>query len=426
MIGASLGAIGFIAGALAAAPTTVAIVGGEVHPVSESVINNGTVLIRGERIVAVGANISIPSDAIVIPAHGRVVTPGLIAADTSLGLMEIEAEPSSNDATVAVPYPIRAALRADDAFDIASALVGVARRHGVTSVISAPQGGLISGRGGFFDLQDATDFDLGDPFRGLAGLYLRLGESGALAVGHSRLAAIGALRQFLADVRTYSREKKGALSSHGPYRLYAGQNDLVATKPVLDRKLPLVVEVHRASDIRRVLRFLRAERLRGVLLGASEGWLVAKEIAQAKIPVVVDPQANLPSRFETREARSDNPALMARAGVEVIVTARSSHNAGNLRFSLGNAVRFGLGPKQALRSATLSVANAFGQAAQLGSLSVGKVANVVVWTGDPFEPSSYAEHVLIRGRVQPVDSRQTRLANRYINKLGLRSGKETE
>lgn len=401
-----------------AAPGDIALVGAELRTAAAPPVAGGTVLLRGDRILAAGVDVSVPSDATTIDVRGRVITPGFIAADTSVGLLEVGLEPRSNDAKPKVQHPIRAAVRADRAFDIASSLVAVARRHGVTSVVSVPAGGLVSGRAGFFDLLDARDLGAAKAFVGLVGLYARLGEAGAAAVGGSRLTAMGTFEEYLDDAKTY-RTGRASFRRRALYRMPTSRLDLEAAIPVLERRMPLVVEVHRASDIRAVVALAKAQRLNLILIGANEAWLVADELAAAKVPVIVDPMDNLPVRFESRNARADNAAMLARAGVTVALAARSSHNAGNLRFAAGNAIRAGFPEGLALRAVTRVPAQLFGQGRTLGTLESGRQANLVVWTGDPFEPSSHAERVFIRGRAQPVESRQTKLARRYMRRLGL-------
>ena len=401
-----------------AAAEPIALVGAQIRPATGPDLSRGTILLEGERIVAVGPDVAVPEGARVVDVTGRVVTPGLVAADTQVGLLEVGLEPSSNDSQPSLEDPIRAAVRADDAFDLRSTLVGVARRQGVTSVVSAPGGGLVSGRAGWFDLLDADDPDAARALEDVVSLHVRLGEAGALAVAGSRAAALSRLREYLDDVQSY-RLGKAAFRRRGLYPLSAGRLDLEAGIPAVQGRMPVVIEVHRASDIRAALRVAETQKLRPVLLGASEGWLVAGELAAARVPVIVDPMENLPGRFEARNARSDNAALLARAGVPVILAVRSSHRAGNLRFGVGNAIRAGFPEAIALRSVTALPAETFGLGRTLGKLEPGARANLVVWTGDPFEPRSHAEAVYVRGRPQPVASRQTRLARRYLEQLEL-------
>lgn len=401
-----------------AAPPPIALVGGTVHPVSAAAIADATVLIRGEQIAAVGRDLPLPAGATVIDCTGKVVTPGLIDSVSQLGLVEIWLETSTNDSSIAWPDPVRAAIDAQDALDPRSPLVGVARRHGVTSVVASPTGGLISGRAAWLDLIDGSSRRWPQAVSGPVAMVANFGEGGARAIGSSRAAAMMRLREVLDDARTY-RNDRVAHKRNALRKLSASRLDLEALDAVVQRRLPMLIHVNRASDILSVLRFARRERIELVLVGAAEGWLVAEAIAKAKVPVILGAMNNAPASFEQRNARSDNAVLLAKAGVKVALTTAATHNVGTLRFHLGNAVRAGLPHELALRAGTLSPAEIFGRARQLGALEPRRLANVVVWTGDPFEPSSYAETVIIRGEVQPVSNRQTALRDKYKAKLGL-------
>lgn len=403
----------------AALAQDVAIVGGDVYTVSGAMIPAATVLIRGERIVAVGKDIAVPNGARIVDAKGKQVTPGLIETQSRIGMVEISLEASTVDSSPRLKDPIRASVRAKDAIDLRSTLIAVARRHGVTSAVSAPSGGLVSGRSAWVDLVAPTSRSYDRAVADLMAIHGVLGERGAGAVGGSRASAIARLREALDDARTYRRSKT-AFIRRGLYELSSSRLDLEALGDVVIGRAPLIVEASRASDITAALALAKAERIRVVIAGGEEGWLVADDLAAARVPVIVQPLANLPSSFASRNARADNATLLARAGVKIALATNSSHNAANLRFYLGNAVRAGLVREVALRAATLSAAEIFGMNRQYGSIDRGKIANLVVWTGDPFEPSSYAETVVIRGEVQPTESRQSRLAERYIRRLGLR------
>lgn len=402
----------------AEAPSTLALIGGEVRTVSGATIPGGTVLIRGSKIVAVGKVVSVPPSATKIDCAGKVVTPGLVESDSAMGLVEVAAEPSTVDSAPAWPDPVRAAVNAADGVDLRSTLVGVARRQGITSAVSAPTGGLISGRSAWLDLVSPDSRHLESAVRSSVAMTVHFGSRGAAAVGASRATALMRFREVLEDARVFKNER-GAFQRNAVYKLATSRLDLAALEPVVAGDMRVVIEVKRASDILAALELARRERLRVALLGAEEGWLVAEAIAEAKVPVIVDPFANLPDSFEERSSRADNAALLAQKGVKIALSTRSSHNAGWLRFGLGNAVRAGLSADLALEAATLAPAEIFGVKGEHGSLEPGKQADVVVWTGDPFEPSTYAETVIIRGEIQPVESRQTRLAERYIRRHGL-------
>jgi imidazolonepropionase-like amidohydrolase len=396
----------------------VALVGGDVYTVSGAMIPRATVVIRGERIVAVGKDIPVPASARKIDCSGKVITPGLIESESAIGLREIDLESSTVDSTPNWPDPVRAAVNALDAIDLRSPLVAVARRHGITSAIAAPNGGLISGRSAWVDLVGTRSKFFEKAARGPVAMHANLGMRGAQAVGGSRATAMMRFREVLDDARIFKKDR-AAFQRNALYRLATSRLDLAALDPVLAGDMRLVLNVSRASDIVEAIAFAKRERLKIAIIGADEGWLVAKDLAQAKVPVIVEPLSNLPDSFEAKNARMDNATLLAQAGVKVALATRSSHNASNLRFALGNAVRAGLPQELALRAATLVPAEIYGLEKQYGSIEAGKIANIVVWTGDPFEPASYAETLIIHGEIQPPESRQTKLAERYIRRYQL-------
>ena len=229
--------------------------------------------------------------------------------------------------------------------------------------------------------------------------------------GGSRAGVAERLRRVFNDALEYSRRRadynRGAMQP-----LSASAADLEALLPVLRGQLPLIAVANRRSDIETVLRFGREFRLKVILAGAQEGWEIAEAIARAGVPVLVEPLDNIPS-YDALGVRYENAAVLARAGVKVALLETDTHNARNLRQQAGNAVSYGMTWEQALRAVTLAPAEVFGVADRYGALDVGKVANVVVWSGDPFEFSTGVEHVIIRGREVPLRSRQTELLERY-------------
>ena len=181
---------------------------------------------------------------------------------------------------------------------------------------------------------------------------------------------------------------------------------------MLKGKLPLFVIANRRSDIETALRIGQEFNLRMVIWGGAEGWQVAPELARANVPVLLEPLTDVP-RFDALNARLDNATLLWKAGVKIGVAQQDAAQFRDLRQAAGNEVRNGMSWDDALRSITLSTAEVAGVADRYGSLDVGKVANVVVWTGDPLEFSSRVEHLFIRGKEIPLVSRQTELLDRY-------------
>ncbi|MEZ4337752.1 MAG: amidohydrolase family protein [Sandaracinaceae bacterium] len=191
------------------------------------------------------------------------------------------------------------------------------------------------------------------------------------------------------------------------------RTDLEQVAGAPDGDYPVVLEVSRSSDILRALSFARDYGLRLVISGGQEAWMVAPQLAAADVPVILRPMTNLPASFSQLHARYDNAAILHRAGVRVIIAAEGAHGQRNLRQEAGNAIATGMPRDAALRALTLEPARTFGVDRDYGTVAAGRVANLVVWTGDPFELTTWARNVFVRGREIPTTTRQTLLFERY-------------
>jgi imidazolonepropionase-like amidohydrolase len=369
-------------------------------------VADATVVLVGGKVQAVGANAAPPPGAQVLDAHGKTVTAGFIDADTDVGVVEVDLEPGSNDA--AAGGLLTPALRVVDGYNPRSAVIPVTRAGGVTSVVVAPRGGALAGQGAFVDLAGETQAEA--VVRPALAQYAQADEDEARALGaRSQLWLV--LRQALDDARFYAAHR-AQYDANASRPLGLRRMDLEALLPVLRGEEPLVVRVQRASDIETALRFADEFRLKLVLSGASEAWLMRDEIAKAKVPVIIDPLEDLPASFDRLRSRSDNAAILAGAGVSVVISTFSSHNARLLWQRAGNAVRLGMDHDAAIRAVTEAPADAFGLKGY-GRLEAGAIANVVVWSGDPLQIGTHVEHVFVRGREQSLETRQTLLLNRY-------------
>jgi imidazolonepropionase-like amidohydrolase len=396
------------------AAQTIAITGGTVHPVSGPRLENATVLVRDGRIVAVGTDVAIPADAERIDARGRVVTPGLIQPWTSIGLVEVGLSGGANDNSATGHDAIAAAFRPWDALNAESPMIDFIRADGITTLGIAPSGNLIAGQHALIDLTAGT----GEQMIRLApsGLVAQLNDAGSGETG-ARGELIARLRDVLRDAQLWP-QVRAAAEQNRSRPLAATPADLEAIEPVLARRIPLLISVHRAAEIDAALRVAREFNIRIVLVGAAEGWMRATELANASVPVIVGGTRNIPADFNTLGARGDNAALLRRAGVNVILFVDSygdgmTFNASNVRFEAGNAVASGMTWDDALRAITLTPAETFGVSDRLGSLAPGRDANIVVWSGDPFEFATRAEVVLVHGERVPGLTREQELARRY-------------
>jgi imidazolonepropionase-like amidohydrolase len=222
-----------------------------------------------------------------------------------------------------------------------------------------------------------------------------------------------ALREIFDDVRFFMKNR-ASFDKNDARRLALGRVHLEALIPVVEGKLPLVLYVHRAADILAALRFAREQGVRLVIAGGLEAWTVAKQLAAANVPVLMKPSEQVPGSFDQLAARDDAATLLHRAGVRVVLSAVEwDQNIRRLRQEAGTAVAHGLPHAEAVRAITSRPAEVFGKAAELGTVSAGKRANLVLWSGDPLEIQSAVERVWIDGVAMPLDNRQRELVERY-------------
>jgi imidazolonepropionase-like amidohydrolase len=420
----------------AAHAETIQIINARIETVGAAgTIPNGSIVIENGRIVAVGASLPARSDARVIDAKGQVVTPGFIAPSTNLMTDEIDLVKETRDD--ASGDALSAGFDVQYGVNPASATVPVARLTGVTRAAITPLVGKLgfgedddahtvqSGGGGdsshdpfLFAGQAALvrlDANNHDPvFKAKAAVALDLGEAGADHAGGSRGAAIVLVKSALDDARHFSKNR--AAFDRGETRAYGlSRLDLEALVPVVERKTPLLVRVSRASDILQTLKLAKAENIRVVLEDAEEGWMVADEIAKAGVPVVINPLADLPAKFESLASRLDNAARLQKAGVTIAINGnREFNDLRPLRINAGTAVAYGLPYAAALASITANPAKIWGVGDRLGSLEPNKDADIVIWSGDPLETSSFPTAIFIAGVEQPMTSRRIELRDRYM------------
>ncbi len=389
---------------------TYAITNGLIHTLGpQGVIKQGTVIITDGRITAVGANVAVPEGAEVIDARGRVVTPGFMDPASYLGLIEVSAEDSTTDAsTVSDRYTAAHSVTA--AINPRSTLIPVNRIEGITRAVTRPFPGasIFAGRSAIISLGSVDDFVLDSA----AAMHVTLGSYGAALTGGSRGAAMVKLREAFEDARDF-RANRRAFESASRYGYALSRPDLEALQPVLDGKLPLVVDVERASDIEAALRLSDDFGLRLIIQGGAEAWLVADKLAAANVPVLLDPLQNMPSSFEQIASTLQNAAALNAAGVVIAFAQGESHNARNVKQAAGIAVANGLPWSAALEALTVNPAKIFG-VENYGRLVAGQDADVVIWDGDPLETTTFADAVFIQGRKVPMESRQTLLRDRYL------------
>ena len=395
-----------------AAAETIAITGAKIYPVSGPAIENGTVLLRDGKIAAVGASVAVPADAKVIDAHGKVVTPGLLDSSSQIAAVEIGAYDETSDYQEKNDR-ITAAFDPADGLNPLATNVPVTRVEGITRAVVSPQPGnsLIAGQAVLIDLAATTPDPRSMVERDPVAMVAALGDQGAELAGGARGASMLRLREALEDAKDYAANRHAwETAQRRDYSL--SRLDLEALVPVVKGELPLAINADRASDILAAIRLASDEHLKLILTSVKEGWMVAPQIAAAKVPVVVDAMANIPG-FDSLGTTLENAGRMQKAGVDVVLASFDAHNARDLRHAAGEAVSYGMAWDAALRALTAAPAKLWGIADRYGTIEPGKDGDLVVWSGDPFELLTSAEHVFIKGREVPADTRQRELVERY-------------
>ena len=375
----------------------VKIENASVHTIVGGVIEDGDILIRDGTIVAVGTDLDAPEGARIVNGKGLVATPGIVAPYSAIGLTEINLDAEANDSEARGDgFELSASLNAADALNPDSTLIPVNRAGGVTLAMSAPDSGakLFGGKAVVFQLSGQTDSIVKE----YAGQVLAMGFNGAAREGGSRMGAWATLRDTLKEARAYAANPREYYRRSRDERFVF--SDLEALGPVLTGDVPLFVHVNRASDIRILLALKREFDIGVVIVGGTEAWRVAPELAETQTPVIIDTYANLPARFESMGATLENAARLEAAGVEIAFYNPPGFGAHNLRALpqlAGNAVAHGMTYEGALQALTINPAKMLGVGDRYGSIEVGKAGDIVLWDGDPLELSTRPVAVYIAG-----------------------------
>ena len=403
-----------------ASAQTIAITGGKVYTMTGAPIENGTVVISNGRIVSVGANVPIPAGAQRVDASGKWVTPGFINSATQLGVVEISQVSDTRDMQALGRDNIAASFTVWEGLNPSSVMLAPARKEGVTTFVVLPTGGLVSGQAAIVDLVDGTTTDM--IMRAPVAMVAEIGDAASAGTG-SRGELIVKLRELLEDTKFFMTHR-AAFDRAETRDFRASRLDLEAMIPVVQGRLPLLVVVDKESDIDAALRIAREYGLKLIIGGGAEAWMMAGKLVAARVPVLTGAMNNIPAGFAALGQRQESPGVLSAAGVRVGLVGNAgggdeeAFNVRNITQEAGNAVAYGMTWENALKAVTIWPAEIFGVADRVGSLTPGHVANVVVWSGDPFEFTSHAEHVWVRGVERTEKTRQDLLTERYLNLPG--------
>jgi imidazolonepropionase-like amidohydrolase len=407
----------------------IALKGGKLLTVTHGAIENGVIVMLGGKITAVGAasSVNIPSSAQVIDATGMTIYPGLIDSETQLGLTEISAENMTND-LVELSDEIMPHMHTAEAFHAESALIPVARLNGITNAVVAPEGGdTLPGQDSFIQLAGANATEMllirdnamplnftGDERRNKGGFDKRKFPSTRMGLATQLRQAFIDAQDYKSKLTDYERKKADAAQNKKPEPL-APKRDLKleALIPYLEGKKTIVLAAESPSDLQTAVSLANEFKLKFVLNHIAHSQPVLDYVASLKVPVIVGPIYEAPKEDERYDTVYSLPAQLYKRGVKIVFASYSAHNVRNLPDQAGFAIAFGLPYDEALKAITLNAAEVWGVADQLGSLDVGKTANVVMANGDPLDVKTDVKQVFIQGRAIPMTSRQTQLRDEY-------------
>jgi len=400
-------------GIVRAETSKFALTNAKIYTVTNGIIENGTIIINNGIIEAVGANITIPGDAQVIDYSGQEIYPGMIDSGTRLGLSEISSISEANDfREFGELTPNMQALTAVNPNSVA---IPVTRVSGVTSALTMPAGGPLPGTAATISLFGYTPDQM---YAGSKGVVMnfpstaqrRRGRRTPEQIEKDREKALETINDAWDKAELYAKIKDSEEARYYP--------EIEALTKVISGEVLLYIEVNSAKDILSAIEWVENREYKNVVLtGVSEGWRVADKIAEAGIPVITGPVLSTPTRgSDSYDTPYKNPGLMQKAGVKVALRTMDTENSRNLPYNAGFAAAYGMGTEEALKAITINAAEIMGVGDQLGSIEVGKKANIFVSTGDPFQTSTKILDVFIDGYKIPMTSRQTELYDEFLNR----------
>ena len=403
---------------------TFAITDARIVPVTGAVIESGTLVVRADTIAALGADVQAPSDAEIIDGSGLTVYPGLIDSGTRLGLVEVGSLAETRDFSEI--GDLTPQMKALTAVNPNSVNIPVTRVNGITTVVTAPGGGLFPGTAALIDLHGYTPTQmhhggvemivLDFPSTGRRGRFDQRSEE---EIEKASKEALEKLNEVWDEATLYARIDSARAAGAGSRLDMDYVPAMEALVPAVRGEMPVVIDASSADDIRAALEWAEARGITDqmILSGASEGWRVASEIADAGVPVLTGPVLAVATRESDRYDKPyANAGLLYDAGVQIALRSGEAENVRNLPYHAGFAAAYGLGKDEALRAITIEPARIFGVDDRLGSLEVGKQANLFVTDGDPFETTTSVFYLFIDGYNIPVESRHTKLYQEFLDR----------
>ena len=396
---------------------SVVIRNATIYPVSAPPVANGSIAFTNGVITAIGTNVDVPSSATVIDGTGLSVYPGLIDAGSTVGLTEVESVAGTVDTTEI--GDINPNARAEVAVNPHSNVIPVTRVNGITTVLTVPEGGIVSGQSALMQLAGWTPPEM--TLKAPVGMHIRFprlrsaplttfesDEDAEKELRKNYTKQLDRLRDVFRDAQAYAK------AANAKARRFDRDVKLEALVPVVEGRMPVMVEANIARDIKAALEFVDEFKLKAVLVGAQDVRSFIPDLKRRNIPVILGPILALPAREDDAyDLLFSNALALHEAGIRFAIRSNDAHNARNLPYNAASCAAFGLPKEEALKSITVYPAEIFGVADRIGSLAPGKVANVIVTDGDPLEIRTNVKRVFIGGEEIPMDSYHTLLYEKF-------------
>jgi imidazolonepropionase-like amidohydrolase len=395
----------------------IALVNATIETVTSGIVQ-GTVLIQKGKITGIG-NVTLPSGIKQIDCSGLTVYPGMIDAGTRIGLSEVGSISLTNDYSEL--GSIRPQMNALTAINPNAAHIPVTRVNGITTALAVPAGGRFSGTAALVNLVGYTPDQMYAGFSAVVMNYpgssrrSRFDRRSDEDLKKEEEKALKEITELWEKLDVYHKMAKASKNGNGKNPDY--NPALETLLPVYNGEAPLLIEVNKAKDIKSALKWTQEKKVKAIFTGCAEGWSVANELAEAKIPVITGPVLATPTRSSDRYDKAyANAGLMHKAGVKVAIRTNEAENIRNLPYNAGFAATYGMGKEAALKAVTIVPAEIFGLGDQMGSIEKGKVANLFVADGDPFETKTSIKHLFINGWNIPLESRHTYLYDEFLDR----------
>ena len=397
---------------------TFLLKGATIHTITNGDMQ-GDLLIKDGKIADLGAITASTEGATVIDCAGKHIYPGFIDGGTNLGLAEIGSVSLTQDFRELGDFTPH--MQALTAVNPNSVSIPVTRTNGVTTVIAKTAGGLFPGTAALINLHGYTPNQMYAGFKGVQMNFPSTGKRGRWDrrspedIKKDGEKAMKKMNGIWEKARQYAAIDSAAKATNQKMDDYNPQME--ALLPIVRGEAPLLIEVNKDKDIKAAIKWLKDQDIKAIFTGVSEGYRVTKELAESGIPVVTGPVLSVPGRTSARyDVSYKNASIMHKAGIKVAIRTNETENVRNLPFNAGFAATYGLGVEQALKAITIIPAEIFGVSDMMGSLEKGKIANLFISDGDPFETKTQVEKLFINGYMVPIESRHTLLYDEFLKR----------